>query len=223
MAFLHEDDRKTLHKEFERMDRPVRLLVFTDPDNCQYCKQTRQLVEELAELDGRIELEIVDRIAEPELAARYAIDKAPAIAILTNGVEPRDTGIRFYGIPSGYEFTTLVDDIVTVSRDEPGLAGPTLDWLGKLTQPVHLQVFVTPTCPYCPRAVQLAHHLALASPLVQADMVEATEFPELSERYQVYGVPRTVINDSVAIEGAVPEGHLLQQMKQAVAQTATSA
>jgi len=73
-------------------------------------------------------------------------------------------------------------------------------------------VYVTPTCPYCPRAVLLAHKLALASDLVTADMVEATEFPHLANKYHVYGVPRTVINEVIHIEGAVPEGALLPQL-----------
>jgi predicted DsbA family dithiol-disulfide isomerase len=77
---------------------------------------------------------------------------------------------------------------------------------------VQIQVFVTPTCPYCPRAVILAHALAMASEHVTAAMVEATEFPQLANRYQVYGVPRTVINDVIHVEGAVPESALIQKL-----------
>ena len=45
-----------------------------------------------------------------------------------------------------------------------------------MSKPVHIQVFVTLTCPYCPMAVQLAHEMAMESPLITSDMVEATEF-----------------------------------------------
>jgi alkyl hydroperoxide reductase subunit AhpF len=76
---------------------------------------------------------------------------------------------------------------------------------------------VTPTCPYCPRAVILAHHMAFASQRVTADMVEATEFPELSARYHVMGVPRSVINENVHQEGAVPEPMLLAKLREALA------
>ncbi|HLG52259.1 MAG TPA: thioredoxin family protein [Chloroflexota bacterium] len=215
MPYLKESDRQVLRDHFADLSRPVRLLVFTEAHGCPYCPHTRQLLEEVAGLSEHIELELLDRRAEPELAHRYGIDKVPAIVLLVGGGEPVDTGIRFFGIPSGYEFGTLVDDIVAASRGEPALSPATRNWLATLDRPLHLQVFVTPTCPYCPRAVSLAHRLALASPLIRADMVEATEFPALADRYEVYGVPRTVINDTVAVEGAVPERDLLGYLQEA--------
>jgi thiol-disulfide isomerase/thioredoxin len=115
---------------------------------------------------------------------------------------------------------TLLEDIVLVSAGKADLTPKLSAWLSTLERPVHLQVFVTPTCPYCPQMVSLAHKLAVASPMVRADGVEATEFPELSERYGVYGVPRTVISAEGAkeqhIEGAVPETRLLDALKKAV-------
>lgn len=71
---------------------------------------------------------------------------------------------------------------------------------------------MTPTCPYCPRAVLLAHKMAVASDLVTADAIDATEFPELADRYHVHGVPRTVVNDTVRVEGAVPEAMLMAEL-----------
>lgn len=216
MGMITERDRAELRVRFAQMDGPVRVVVVTDDDGCQFCRQTRQLAEELAALSPRIELELVDGLDDPR-AATHGIDRTPAIALLRGGAEPVDTGIRFFGIPSGYEFGTLVEDILLVSRGEPDLSPETREWLDRLDEPLHLQVFVTPTCPYCPAAVLLAHRLALASPKIRADMVEAMEFPELVDRYRVMGVPRTVIDERVAVEGAVPESHLLEQMKRAAA------
>ena len=125
-------------------------------------------------------------------------------------------GIRFYGIPSGYEFTSLLDAIQSVSRGTAELSEETQTYLNELSKPVHLQVFVTPTCPYCPQAVVLAHHMALASPMVKADMVEAQEFPHLSTKYQVMGVPRTVINESAHVEGAAPEAMVREKIQEAL-------
>lgn len=88
----------------------------------------------------------------------------------------------------------------------------TVDAFRHLTSPLHLQVFVTPTCPYCPRAVLLAHKLAIASEWVTSDAVDATEFPDLAQRYEVHGVPRTVIDETMHIEGAVPETMLMAQL-----------
>jgi glutaredoxin len=104
-----------------------------------------------------------------------------------------------------------------ISRGDSGLSEETRAQLGDLTKPLHLQVFVTPTCPHCPQAVRLAHQLAMESDLVQADMVEAIEFPHLSMKYQVQGVPRTVINETVHLEGAAPEMMLMAKVKEAVA------
>jgi glutaredoxin-like protein len=159
-----------------------------------------------------------DFVGDAEVVETYGIDKVPAVAIVRDGETPTDYGIRLYGIPSGYEFSTLIEDIVMVSRGDPGLTPQTLAELEKLNGPVNIQVFVTPTCPYCPRAVLLAHKLAMASGYVKAAMVEATEFPHLANRYQVYGVPRTVINEDVHIEGAVPESMLIAKLMDSLSQ-----
>jgi glutaredoxin-like protein len=211
---------------FEAMTNSVKIILFTDsrPDSgCQYCEDTHQIVEEVASLSPKIAVERHDLAAEPEVATLYGVDKAPAIAIVQvteDGKASRDLGLRFYGIPSGYEFVTLLEDVVMVSKGEASLSPTTRAWLSTLNKPVHLQVFVTPTCPYCPQMVQLAHKLAVASPHVRADGVEATEYPELSDRYGVYGVPRTVISAEGGkdqhIEGAVPETKLLAALQKAV-------
>ena len=86
--------------------------------------------------------------------------------------------VRFLGLPGGYEFTTLLADIVDVSRGVTDLAPETLDAVRAIDDPVHIQVFVTPACPYCPRAARLAHQMAMENPLIVADVIEANEFPE---------------------------------------------
>jgi glutaredoxin-like protein len=217
MSLLREKDREHLIQEFAELEQPVALVVFTQEFECQYCKETRQIAEELAELSDRLSVQVYDFVADKELAEQYGIDKIPATVVTLGGDEARDYGIRYYGIPSGYEFSSLVHDILMVSVGESGLSAATRNWISELTEPLHLQVFVTPTCPYCPQAVLLAHQLALESDLIQADMVEATGFPELSIKYQVMGVPRTVINDTVHVEGAAPEPVLLARLRQALA------
>ena len=216
MALLREEDRTHLIQEFEALQEPVQLLMFTQELECQYCRETRLIAEEVAGLSDTISVEVYNFVIDKEVAERYNIDKIPAIAILRGGDEPKDYGIRYYGIPSGYEFSSLIEDIMMISLGESGLSEATKLQLKDLTKPVHIQVFVTPTCPYCPRAVRLAHQLALESDLVRADMVEAIEFPHLSMKYQVQGVPRTVINETVHIEGAVPEPMLMQRFEEAV-------
>ena len=216
MSLLREEDRQQLVKEFEALQNPVKLIMFTQELECQYCRETRMIAEEVAGLSDAISLEINNFITDKGVAEGYGIDKIPAIVVMRGGDKPKDYGIRYYGIPSGYEFSSLIEDIMMVSRGESGLSEATKAQVATLTKPIHLQVFVTPTCPYCPRAVHLAHQLALESDLIRADMVEAIEFPHLTTKYQVQGVPRTVINDSVHIEGAVPEPMLMGKLQETV-------
>ncbi|MFN3706002.1 MAG: protein disulfide oxidoreductase [Thermoflexales bacterium] len=219
MTLLNESVRREVRQALAAMTEPVRIVLFTQQEGgaleCGFCRETRQLVEEVVALSDKLRLEVHDLVADQALASQMGIDKIPAIALLRDErLQPRDFGVRLFGIPSGYEFGTFIQDLVLVSQARHDLSARTLEQLAALTGPVHIQVFVTPTCPYCPRAVLLAHRLAIASERVRADMVEATEFPHLANRYSVYGVPRTVINEVIHIEGAVPEVALMEELMQ---------
>lgn len=212
MALLNAKLRDDLKKLLGPMVRPVTLLVFVKP-NCEACDETRALVEEVAAVaDGKVRVDVRDLDSQPPEATLYEIDKAPAIVVLGDASGDRDFGIRFYGAPSGYEFASLIEAVRMASSGTPELSAATVAALARLTAPLHVQVFVTPTCPYCPRAVVLAHRLAMASDWVTADAVDATEFPDLADEFDVHGVPRTVINASVHIEGAVPEAMLMAEL-----------
>lgn len=217
MSLLNDDIRQQVRDEFDNLSRPVKLVMFTQEMECQYCSETRELVQEVAELSDQISIEVYDFVGDKEIAEQYDIDKIPAVAIVADGDDAKDYGIRLYGIPSGYEFSTLIADIVMVSNRESGLDDATKAYIQGLESPLHMQVFVTPTCPYCPQAVRLAHMMAMESDMVVGDMVEATEFPHLSQKYQVMGVPRTVINENTFVEGAVPVPMLVDKVKQALA------
>ncbi len=212
MALLDENIRQQVVEFLKDLAGPVRLVVFTQEFECEYCVETRQLAEELGELSDRISVEVYDFQSDAEKAGELGIDKIPAIAVI--GAE--DYGVRFYGIPSGYEFTSLLHAIRTVAAGKPELSEEGKRFLATVDRPLHIQVFVTPTCPYCPQAVTLAHQMAIASPHVRADMVEAMEFPHLAIKYQVMGVPRTVINETVHIEGAAPELMVLDKVREAL-------
>ena len=217
MALLNDQIRDQVRNEFDALTGEVKLVLFTQKMECQYCSETRELAEELASLTDKIAIEIFDFEDDQEAVETYNIDKIPAMAIVKGGDEPQDYGIRLYGIPSGYEFSTLLEDILMVSSGDSGLSDQTKTELAELTTPLHLQVFVTPTCPYCPRAVRLAHMMAMESHLVTGDMVEAIEFPHLSNKYNVMGVPRTVINEHAYLEGAAPEAMLMAKVREAIA------
>lgn len=214
MPLMDQDTQTQVREILSSVTAPVTLKMFTQEFECGYCRETRQIAEEVAELSDHVTLEVHDFVGDEAVAQALGVDKIPAIVVL--GADGADYGIRFYGIPSGYEFTSLLEAIMLVGGNHAELSESTEAFLAELEGPLHLQVFVTPTCPYCPRAVVLAHQLAFASEKVTADMVEVTEFPHLGDRYSVMGVPRTVINEDTHVEGAVPEQMLLEELKAAV-------
>lgn len=210
---------KQIQQAFAGIEEPVQVLLFTSQENCDYCNEARQLLEEVVLLDDKLELSVYDIDDERDLAARFNVTNAPGIVIAAReGEDIKNLGILFSGIPSGHEFSTLINDILIVSRRDSGLDAGTREFLKNLDKPLHLQVFVTPTCPYCPRAVLLAHQMAMENPMmIRAEGVEATEFPELASRFNVRGVPQTVINaGSGMLVGAVPEQNLLAEIMRAL-------
>jgi glutaredoxin-like protein len=215
---LNEEIIRQIREVFGQLKEPVQVLFFEKKADCEACADTRQLVEEVVELSDKISLKTYDLEADAAVAQQYGIDKAPALVFAAQeGEEIRDFGIRFYGIPSGHEFSTLVHDLILVSSRDSGLDQQSRDFLASLEQPVHLQVFVTPTCPYCPRAVVTAHQMAMESPLVVAEAVEATEFPELADRFNVSGVPQTTINHGAGtVVGAAPPANVVAEIMRAL-------
>ena len=215
---LDENVTGQVREVFAELKQPVQVLFFGRETDCEYCDDTRRLVEEVISLSDKLSIQVYDMDADAAVAAQYKVDKAPGLVIAgRDGDQILDYGIRFAGIPSGHEFSSLIHDLVLVSSRDSGLNEATRKVLANLEHPVLLQVFVTPTCPYCPQAVVLAHQMALESPMVEAEMVEAMEYPELSQRHGVGGVPQTTINDgAVHVVGAVPEPHLLDEIRKAL-------
>lgn len=214
---LSDGDRERLRVYLEqRMKGDVRLVFFTQEMECAFCKETGQIAQLLSALSGKIKPEVYDFVKDAERAKEFQVDKIPALAPIGG----KDFGIRFYGMPSGYEFMSLVDAIVDASAGTTNLTEKTKAIVRTIAQPVHIQVFVTPTCPYCPRAVRLAHQLAVESDYVRADMVESVEFPQLAQRYSVMGVPKIVINERMEFVGVLPEDHFVEHLLLAATGTA---
>lgn len=216
--FLDDSIEVQVREAFSGMKEKVMLVLFTSKEGCVYCEDTRQLLEEVSAISPKISLEIMDLLENKDQAEHYKIDKAPGLVILAqNESETIDYGIRFYGIPAGHEFSTLIQDILMVSNQASDLDEKTREFLNRLDQPLHLQVFVTPTCPYCPPAAIMAHRMAMENPLITAEAVEASEYPDLANRFNVSGVPHTVINAGAGnVVGAVPLDHLVAEIEAAI-------
>jgi len=212
MTMLNKKIMNELKEIFNKLARDITLKYFTQELECRFCRETRQLLEEVGGAADKIKLETYDFVKDKAEVERYGIKRIPAIVVM----DETDYGIRFYGIPGGYEFSSLIEAFKLVSSGETGLGQETKDFLDSLDKDVHLQVFVTATCPYCPGAVILAHRMAYYSPRVTADMIEASEYPELAVKYNIMGVPRTVINETEFQEGAAPEKMLIEKIKSAL-------
>jgi len=216
---LNDQIVKQIEDALADVKEPVQVLFFGSKDNCDYCNETKQLLEEVTALSDKVELSIYDMQDNADMAKQFNVVNTPGIVIAAkDNEEVKNLGVQFSGIPSGHEFSTLITDILIVSKRESGLDEKTREFLKNLTEPLHLQVFVTPTCPYCPRAVLLAHQMAMENPqMIIAEGVEATEFPELANQFNVRGVPQTVINAGKGtVVGAVPEQNLLAEIMRAL-------
>lgn len=215
---LNDDIRMQVSEIFSELQEPIHVLFFGKEEDCDYCSDTQQLLEEVTSLSDKIELSIYNLETDEAIAKQYKIDKTPGFVIAgKDGDQILDYGIRYAGIPSGHEFSSLINSFLLVSGRDSKLGEDIRKMLKELDQPVNMYVFVTPTCPYCPQAVILAHQMALESPMVESEMIEATEFPELSMHFNVSGVPQTTINEGAGtVVGAVPEGNLMAEILRAV-------
>lgn len=143
---LNEQVISQISQLFEQMKEPVEILFFGSRDQCEYCADTRQLLEEVTAVDNKLSLSVYDLRDHADMARKFNIDKAPAFVVAgKDGDQVIDFGIQYSGIPAGHEFGTLVNDIVLVSGRDSGLSAEARDYLKNLTEPLHLQVFVTPT------------------------------------------------------------------------------
>lgn len=228
MPLLNESDKNTLRDEFSRLTARVRLVFFTQALGCDTCGMTEQILGAITSLSEKIELIKHNFAIDRDIVEKYAISRIPAIAIVRieenenaddarTATSERDYGVRFYGVPSGYEFMSLVGAIMDVSSGDSGLSPESRTLLSQVNEPLHLQVFTTPTCPHCPTAVRLSQKMAIENENIHADMIEVTEFPELAQRYDVYGVPLTVANETIRFEGGAPEAYFLPTLLEQLA------
>jgi glutaredoxin-like protein len=221
MGFLKEKDKEYLRQKFaSELDKDVVLLFFKKNLGCEYCEDEERLLRELSETSEKIHVEVKNIVIDKGEAEKYEIFDAPALAILQKeDGNLKDFGVRYFGIPAGYEFSALIESIVLVSTGDPHLPENIKDKLAQVDKDVTILVFVTPTCPYCPRAVITSHKFAVANPKIKGYMVEALEYPDWADKYFVRAVPKIVINDVVEFEGAYPEPFFADKVLEAVALT----
>ncbi len=205
---LQDSDKETIQKKFVGLADVVELIVFSQELECQFCKETREMVLDLGTLSKKIKVKIFDFVQNVDEVKEYNIKQIPAIAI----VGKKDYGIRYYGVPAGYEIPAFIDTIIDVSKGRTSLPDTIKTKLAEMKKPVHLQVFVSPTCPYCPKAARTAHQFAIENENIRSDVIEMVEFPYLVQRYSVMGVPHIVINNDTSFVGVQPPEIFIEQI-----------
>lgn len=223
MRFIPEAEAEALRTHFEKsLEGPVTLDLFIEPKSsivvpgrpeCELCEETRALLEDVASLSTQITLTVHDARVETDVAREMGVSRVPTLVLrgAAHGI------VRYLGIPAGLEFGTLLEDLAAVSRGTTTLTTESRTKLATLTKPVHIQVFVTPTCPYCPKVASLAHQAAVENANIMADVIEISEFPDLATQYRVRGVPKIVINEVVELVGAQTEAVFVEAMLRAAA------
>jgi glutaredoxin-like protein len=223
MRFIPETEAEALRAHLDKnLEGPVMLDLFIEPKSaiivpgrpeCELCEETRALLEDVASLSNQITLTVHDVRTETDLARETGVSRVPTLVLrgAARGV------VRYLGIPAGLEFGTLLEDLAAVARGQTRLNDESRTKLSTLTKPVHVQVFVTPTCPYCPMVASLAHQAAVENANVTADVIEISEFPDLAAQYRVRGVPKIVMNETVELVGAQPEAAFVDAMLTAAA------
>jgi glutaredoxin-like protein len=213
MALLTEEDARQVREMFDSLTRDVHVTIYTQKLECPSCAQAELIIDELGSLSDRLVVEKLNPLTDEDRAREDGVESAPFVTVS----DGRHSRVRFMGTPAGYEFSSLLTAIIDAGTDDDRLEPETLEFLReRLQQDLEIRIFVTTSCPHCPRAVVLAHRLALESDRVTATAIDAGEFGELSRRFMVQGVPRTVINDLFFVEGALPEGMLVQALEKAL-------
>jgi glutaredoxin-like protein len=219
MFGLDEKIKEEVKNIFKDLKDPIKLIVFTRDDTitvpgreCPTCKDNETLIKEVSALSDKISIEVYDIAKDDDKVKDFSIHRIPVTLVQTD----KNVGIRLYGVPAGHEFATLLNAINIVSKSSSELSEQTIEKLKTISKPVHIQVFVTLSCPYCAPAASMAHNMAVENDNIKADMINAQEFPELAQKYDVFSVPKIVINETVQFEGAVDENAFLDKVLESV-------
>lgn len=200
--FLNEDVRKQLTEILTEMKEPVYVKVYVDSLKCDTCTETHQLIQEMSELNEKINYEMVETGGDKSVGAEYGIKMYPTIVVLDKNKE--DKGVRFVGIPAGHEINSLLAALIDMSGKPLDLDEKTIEAIKAIDTETNIKVFVTLSCPHCPGAVTKAHRIAMLNPYIKAEMIEAQTFPQFSSKYNVSSVPKIVINETHDFVGNQP-------------------
>jgi glutaredoxin-like protein len=234
MALLGDDDTQYLRESFATLAAEVTVTVVTrersklvlvgaepsaEPEDAS--AEVVQIVDEVAAAGApKVKVERIDVATEAARAEALGVARTPALLFASPAAKGR---LRYYGLPAGYEMSTLIAALLDLGSGEPMVPPEIAQLLGEMKEPVHIQVFVTPSCPHCPAMARAAYQLAMSSAQISADVIEVQEFPDVAQRYQIRGVPMTVVNEGEPLMGNVGGARLLAAVREAGGITAREA
>ncbi len=209
---MDDATREQVREMFTGILNTVTAHLFLEERNCLYCNDVKDMVEQLAELSEKIHIVEHRGALTSDEAKEMGVEYHPAIVL--HGTDKYN--IKFYGIPAGHEFGALVNSIIDVSTGTAPLPPDVIEDIKAIDKPINIKVFVTPQCPYCPNMTRLAHQAAILNPLITSEMIESLEFQELTAKYEVFGVPKTVINETTMIDGLSPVEMFVEKLFEAI-------
>ena len=213
MVVEMDDATKEQVKEmFSELVDDVTIHLFVQDHECLYCNDVRDMVDQLAELSDKVTVNEHKGSLDESDAKKMGVEHTPAIVL--HGNKPYN--IKFYGIPAGHEFGALVGTILDVSTGTAPLDNDVIEDIASIDKPINIKVFVTPQCPYCPNMTRLAHQAAIINPKISSEMIESLEFQEETAKYGVYGVPKTIINETTTIDGLSPIEMFVEKLFEAI-------
>jgi len=202
MGLFEVKVQNQLKEILKNMKDNVKIINFTQEFECSMCRDTRNFAEEIASLSDKLSVIVYDQIADKDMVLKYGVERIPAIVLLDN--EGKDHGVKFYGLPGGYEINSFLGSIIEMSGRRENLPENILSRIKKIDTDVHIEVFVGLGCPHCPAAVSVAHRLAMENSRIKGDMIDSNNFIYLSQKYNVTGVPKIIINGKHELMGAHP-------------------
>lgn len=184
MQFFNEEASKQIKKKLEKMKNEVSFVLFTTEKDPKSNEVMVNFLTEIAAQNEKLRIETIVVEKDSEKPKTFGVYAVPCFAI--TGKETRK--VIYYGVPMGHEFSTFLLDIVDVSTGNPDIDGSLKKRISGMDD-MHLQVFVTDSCPHCPHAAKLAHDMAVINPKIQADVIDAGQFRPLAEVYRITSVP----------------------------------
>lgn len=208
---LNQDLQKQIRDFLSPMKENISIVLFTSEANCDSCKDTLQLLTEVAELSDKVTFVSKDIEKDAEEAKKYGVTMVPSFVMLDK--DGNYKGVKFNGIPAGHEINSFLTAILDMSGVDFGFDDALIERIKNIKSPVNIKVFVTLSCPHCPGAVNKAHRLAMLNENIEGEMIEAQTFMELSNKFKVQGVPKIVINEKYELVGNQPIEAFLAELE----------